>query len=247
MKSRSIGYVIILRNITPYKELDFAKTNFIASVSHELKTPLSSIKISLDLLKNEKIGNLNTEQSGLIESIKDDAERLLKITGELLNITQVESGKVQLSITSSPIDEIIGYAVKANEMQAENKQIKCKISSYDHPGLMVVADVEKTAWVLTNLVSNAIRYSYENAQILIDVSQNGEEVRLSVKDNGPGIAQEYREKVFTRYFRIPGSSREGTGLGLAISREFIEAQGGKLSLSSELGAGSTFTVILKAA
>jgi NtrC-family two-component system sensor histidine kinase KinB len=103
--------------------LDFAKTNFIATVSHEFKTPISSIKMSLQLLQNEQIGNLNDEQKNLVDSIKDDANRLLKITGELLNMTQVESGNIQLSILPSDPKEILLYAVNATKTQAEQKQI----------------------------------------------------------------------------------------------------------------------------
>lgn len=97
-EEKLIGNVILLQNITPYKELDFAKTNFIATVSHELKTPISSIKMSLQLLENKQVGELNEEQKSLVESIKDDAQRLLKITSELLNMTQVESGTIQMSV-----------------------------------------------------------------------------------------------------------------------------------------------------
>ena len=100
-EEKQIGTVILLQNITPYKELDFAKTNFIATVSHELKTPISSIKMSLQLLENKQVGDLNPEQQTLVDSIKEDAARLLKITGELLNMTQVESGNIQLGITPS--------------------------------------------------------------------------------------------------------------------------------------------------
>ncbi len=106
--AQTFGYVIILRNVTPYKELDFAKTNFIATVSHELTTPISSIKMSVQLLENEKIGNINSEQKNLIESINEDATRLLKITGELLNMTQVESGNIQLGILPCDPLEIQG-------------------------------------------------------------------------------------------------------------------------------------------
>ena len=109
-----IGSVILLQNITPHKELDFAKTNFIATVSHELKTPISAIKMSLQLLENKQVGSLNEEQQRLIDSINDDAGRLLKITGELLNMTQVETGTIQMSVVPTPPWEIIDYAVNSN-------------------------------------------------------------------------------------------------------------------------------------
>lgn len=241
--SKIIGHVILLRNVTEYKELDSAKTNFIATVSHEFKTPISSIKMSLQLLENEHIGKLNDEQSNLLEGIKDDTNRLLKITGELLNMTQLESGNIQLSILPVDPKEIVQYAVNATKVQADQKQIKIDIDMPENLS-KIQADNEKTAWVITNLISNAIRYSYDNSVINLSVKETSKHVKISVKDTGQGIAPQYKDKIFERYFRVPGTKKEGTGLGLAISKEFIEAQGGQISVESEFGAGSTFTLTL---
>ncbi|MBK6731335.1 MAG: HAMP domain-containing protein [Bacteroidetes bacterium] len=243
--SRLVGHVIFLRNVTSYKELDVAKTNFIATVSHELKTPISSIKMSLQLLENEEIGNLNDEQKNLVESIKDDATRLLKITGELLNMTQVESGNIQLSIMPADPKEILLYAINANQTQADQKQIEFKVE-YPENISKVQADNEKTAWVLTNLISNAIRYSYDNSTIYLSIIETKNQVQISVRDTGQGIAPQYKDKIFDRYFRVPGTKKEGTGLGLAISKEFIEAQGGRINVETEFGAGSKFSITLNA-
>lgn len=241
---RLVGYVIILRNVTQYKEIDFAKTNFIAAVSHELKTPISSIILSTQLLSNERVGELNTEQSQLLSSIQDDTKRLLNITGELLKITQIESGNIQLSILLVDVRELIAYAVNALKTQADEKQIKIQVD-YPESALNVQADSEKTAWVLTNLISNAIRYSSENSTINIGTKRVNDKVFISVKDSGIGIAPEYKDKIFNRYFRIPGTKKEGNGLGLSISKEFIEAQGGQITMQSEIGEGSTFVVALR--
>lgn len=242
-EEKQIGNVILLQNITAYKELDFAKTNFIATVSHELKTPISSIKMSLQLLENKQIGQLNTEQHSLVDSVKDDTERLLKITGELLNMTQVESGTIQMNVIASDAKEIVEYAVNANKSAAEQKQIRFEIKIADNLP-KVLADNEKTSWVLTNLLSNAIRYSYDNSVIYIDVVNENERIKFSVTDSGQGISPQYVDKVFDRYFRIPGTKKEGTGLGLSISKEFIEAQGGLITVKSDFGAGSTFSFVL---
>ena len=238
-----ISHVILLRNVTSYKELDFAKTNFIATVSHEFKTPISSIKMSLQLLENNQIGQLNNEQMNLVSNIKDDADRLLNITGELLNLTQVETGNIQLTIMPVNPKDILQYAINANKMQAEQRKVSFEIDcSSELP--KVLADKEKTAWVLTNLISNAIRYSYENSKIYLSIFKDKKHIKFSVKDTGQGIAPDYKDKIFNRYFRAPGSKKEGTGLGLAISKEFIETQGGQLTVESDYGAGSTFTVTL---
>lgn len=238
-----IGQVIVLRNITPYHELNEAKTNFIATVSHELKTPIAAIRMSLQLLDNKKTGDINADQQLLLDSIKDDTNRLLKITGELLNMTQVDSGKIQLTVVPNDAGEILNYAVNANKTAAEQKNIQLKVA-VDSDVTQVLADSEKTAWVLTNLLSNAIRYSYENSTVVATVQAAGKKILFTVKDTGQGIAPEYKAKIFDRYFRVPGTHKEGTGLGLSICKEFIEAQGGEILVDSEYGSGSSFVVVL---
>ncbi|OYU78935.1 MAG: PAS domain-containing sensor histidine kinase, partial [Flavobacterium sp. BFFFF1] len=154
----TIGEVIILRNITVFKELDFAKTHFIATVSHELKTPISSIKLGLQLLENKQTGAINPEQQQLIDGIKDDSQRLLKITGELLELSQLETGNIQLTMEKTPPSDIVRYAVEAVKVQAEQKRIRLVVDcSPDLPE--VKADTEKTAWVMINFLTNALRYS----------------------------------------------------------------------------------------
>jgi NtrC-family two-component system sensor histidine kinase KinB len=243
---KSIGSFIILRNITSYKELDFAKTSFIATVSHEFKTPIASMKMSLQLLKNEQTGNLNEEQRSLVDSIKEDTERLLRTTGELLNITQVETGKTSLEIVSCELSALVDEAIEANKQQATAKQI-----SIEHNAIVglpeILADAQKTAWVISNLISNAIRYSYENSNVYISSKQYKDTIELTVKDNGTGIAQNYLPKIFDKYFRVPGTQKEGTGLGLAISKEFMDAQGALINVKSTPGEGSEFTLTFKRA
>lgn len=235
----SIGNVIILRNITLFKELDFAKTNFIATVSHELKTPISSIKMSLQLLEKEGTGKINEEQQQLIDSIKEDSGRLLKITGELLEISQLETGNIQLNIEKSNPHEIVNYAIEAVKVQAEQKQIQLAIEAENNlPD--VKADSEKTSWVLINFLTNAVRYSSENSKVVVKIIQENNQIIFKVVDTGKGIDNRYKTKVFDKYFQIPGSNKSGTGLGLAISKEFIEAQNGTIGVESELGLGSTF-------
>ncbi|MEO7979029.1 ATP-binding protein [Flavobacterium sp.] len=243
-KEINIGDVIILRNITLFKELDFAKTNFIATVSHELKTPIASIKLSLQLLENTKTGDMNEDQKQLVESIKDDSQRLLKITGELLNLSQLETGNIQLNIEKSNPYDIVNYAVEAVKVQADQKQIKLIIDT-DENLQDVKADSEKTGWVLINYLSNAIRYSSEKSTIIIQLKNENNQIVFQVIDTGKGIDTRYQDKVFDKYFQVPGSQKSGTGLGLAISKEFIEAQNGSVGVESNLGLGSTFWFSLK--
>ncbi|MCK8140801.1 ATP-binding protein [Flavobacterium sp. I-SCBP12n] len=240
-----IGDVIILRNITVFKELDFAKTNFIATVSHELKTPISSIKMSLQILEKEDTGKMNEDQKQLITSIKEDSERLLKITGELLDLSQVETGNIHLTIENNNPYDIINYAIAAVKVKADQKAIKIIIDAQENLPF-VKADTDKTAWVLINFLTNAITYSSENSTIIVKVRQENNTILFEVIDKGKGIDSHYKNKVFDKYFQIPGSHKLGTGLGLAISKEFIEAQNGIISVKSDLGLGSTFSIALQA-
>lgn len=235
-----IGQVIVLRNITPFHELNEARTNFIATVSHELKTPLSSIKMSARLLTDLRIGALNAEQQELIRSITDDADRLLKITGELLNMSQVETGNIQLKLQPASPASIVQQATQAVSFQAVQKKIRIDMEVADNlPD--IEADVEKTSWVLINLLTNAIKYSPEESRIEVAAFRNNDKVEFRVRDHGRGIDERYLPRIFERYFKVPGThDRSGTGLGLSISKEFIEAQGGKIWVDSRLGEGSSF-------
>lgn len=235
------GKVYILRNITEFKERDEAKTNFIATISHELKTPISSIKLSLKLLTDKRIGSLNQEQEQLVQHVSDDAERLLKITYELLDLSQIETGNLQLNFIPTRPEQIVTYAVKAIRFEAEQKSVAIEqLISMQLPNIQV--DVEKTAWVMINFLSNALRYSSSKSKIIVQVIQKEKMIEFSVKDFGKGIETQYQERLFDRYFQVPtdGQNKSGSGLGLAISKEFIVAQGGEIGLESEVGAGSRF-------
>lgn len=238
-----IGNVIILNNITRYKELDSAKTNFISTVSHEMKTPISSIMMSLQLLGDTRLGGLNEEQKSLINSIKDSSDRLLNITGELLNMTQVESGKLKLIPKIVKPIELIDYAIHATQVLAG--RFHCFIEvEYPEKIAKLFVDNEKIAWVITNLLSNAIHHSPENSRIIIGAAQQGKTVSIYVQDFGHGIDPRYHKSIFERYFRVPGTKVQGSGLGLAISKEFVEAHSGTIMLESEIGKGSKFSVLL---
>ena len=242
---RSAGSVFVLKNITQFKELDEAKTNFIATVSHELKTPLSSIKMSLKLLNDERVGSMNEEQVQLLSHIKEDSDRLLKITSELLDLSQVETGNLKLTFALTKPEDIVQYAIDAVKFQAEQKLIKLEIN-WDKNLPQVNADIQKTAWVLVNFLSNALRYSAEKSKVVIDVFQKDKFIQFSVQDYGKGIDKKYQKRLFERYFQVPtdGQNKSGSGLGLAISKDFIEAESGKIWVISEIGEGSKFCFAL---
>lgn len=235
MKSK----VIVLKNITSFKELDLAKTNFIATISHELKTPLSSSNFSLKLMEDNRTGALSPQQKELIENMKQDNQRMLKILSELLNMSQVESGRIQLNIQMVNPAKIISKALETVMVTAKEKGIHLKdISEKELP--LINVDAEKTSWVLNNFLTNAIKYSAPDSVIEIAAKKKNSVILFSVKDQGQGIAHEYQKRIFEKYFQVPGAKEKGTGLGLAISKEFIEAQNGKIWVESETGHGATF-------
>lgn len=248
VSSRLAGKVFILRNITEFKERDEAKTNFIATISHELKTPISSIKMSLKLMNDERIGGMNHEQQQLLAHIADDNDRLLKITSELLELSQVETGNIQLNFVPVSPQEFVDYAVTSIKFQADQKQVEL-VQKLNGNLPAVNADIEKTAWVMVNFLSNALRYSVERSKIVISVTSAADTVTFAVQDFGKGIDAAYQKRLFDRYFQVPtdGQNKAGSGLGLAISKDFINAQGGQIGVESEIGAGSKFYFTLPAA
>jgi len=245
-ETTNTGKVIILKNITEFQQLDEAKTNFIATISHELKTPISAIKMSLKLLEDDRIGAINTEQKQLLQNIEDDARRLLQITGELLDMAQIETGKIQLNFGSTHPQNIVNYAVQAIRFIADQKEINIKVNCPETLPT-VRADLDKSTWVLLNLLSNAIKYGPEKSTVTITVERaSNNSIQFSVKDKGQGIDAKYLSRIFERYFKVPGGSpdKTGTGLGLAIAKDFIEAQGGSINVESEIGEGSKFYFLL---
>ncbi|PWN58022.1 ATP-binding protein [Chryseobacterium viscerum] len=239
-EKKYIGKVILLRNITPFKELDFAKTNFIATISHELKTPISAIKMGVQLLGNQKFGELNEQQQELLKSINEDGQRLLDITGELLNLSQVESGNIRLTIEKCSPKEIVQTAMKNVEKLAEQKNILISTQYLLEDNDSVTADFDKTVWVMNNFLTNAVKHSFQDENIQIVVEKMDAFIQFSIIDTGSGIDEKYHRQIFDRYFQVPGEHQNGTGLGLAISKNFIEKQHGEIGVKSSLNNGSTF-------
>ncbi|HCQ17328.1 MAG TPA: hypothetical protein DIU20_13755 [Cryomorphaceae bacterium] len=233
------GYMIMLKNITEYKEMDQAKTNFIATVSHELKTPISAIKMSLRLLKDQRLGRLEEEQEEMVESIESETNRLLNITQELLNATEMEGGEIKLNLEPTRPEDIVEEAIDSVITLAEDRNviIEKEVDS-NLPNILV--DEDKVTWVLVNFLTNSIKYSPVGSRVDIKVTYDQEFIEFSVKDQGTGIPEEHQKRIFDRYYRIPGSGGKGTGLGLSISKELINKMGGKIGLESNPGKGARF-------
>jgi len=238
-KETFIGNLILLKNVTKYQERDKAKTNLLATASHELKTPLSSINLSIKLLDDKRIGELNGEQKDILNSLKQHSNRLSRVINELLDYSQIETGNIRLKFSSVKPDIVLDIGVTALMMQVSEKNIDLQtIVEEELPEIH--ADLEKLVFVFINILNNAIRYSKKGDEIKIEVKKVENDVQFSIKDNGPGISKEDKEKLFQRFTQVGDFSKQGWGLGLAISREFLHAQGGRIWVESELGRGSKF-------
>jgi NtrC-family two-component system sensor histidine kinase KinB len=238
------GHIFCLRNVSDFKKLDEVKSGFLATISHELKTPLASIKLSLMLLQNDRTAA--AERQRLAAGIGEETQRLLNMVGQLIDVARLDAGAgIKLDVQRMRLAEVIGYATQTVHPQLTDKQLRLDIQVPDTLP-EVQGDVEKTTWVLINLLSNAIRYSPTAAPLVVRVLPWGEMVRVSVEDCGPGIPAEYHKRIFQRFAGVPGSAAKGnsSGLGLSISREFINAQGGTLWVESQPEKGSRFLFTL---
>lgn len=192
-------------------------------------------------MDDERVGAMNAEQKELVQHIKEDCGRLLKITSELLDLAQVETGNLQLNFVKSDPRKIAVYAMDAVRLQAQQKSIELELISRNNLPYISV-DIEKTAWVLVNFLSNALRYSAEKSKIVVQVIENNAAIEFSVRDFGKGIEEQYQKRLFDKYFQVPtdGNNKSGSGLGLAISKDFIEAESGNIWVESAIGEGSRF-------
>ena len=239
------GYLLLFQNVTQLKELERIKADFIATISHEFKTPLTSIMMGTSLLLDEGIGKVNQRQKKLLSTIGEDTELLSALVNNLLHLTKLESGKAIFNIQSFDVEEVILETINKFEEMARSKDIDISYSSLQKLS-PAKADQEKVAWVLNNLISNAIKYNVENGTIHIEAYEKYSKLCITVSDTGIGIPKEQLDTIFEKFVRIEQTAVEtsGTGLGLAIAKELVEANGGEIWCESELGKGSTFIFTL---
>ncbi|MDX2248395.1 MAG: ATP-binding protein [Bacteroidia bacterium] len=238
----TIGYLIILTDITGFTEKDKAKTHFIATLSHELKTPVAAIQMGVNLLKNEKTGQLSPDQMEMLATIGENNNRIRRMINEILDISRIESGVIDVLIAAENPEELVNRAIDGVKVFLQEKNILVqKTVEPDLPEIHV--DAHKTVWILNNFLTNAIRYSPPGGTIIVSAKVQGKKVYLSVSDSGPGIPLENQPQIFLKFTRLSTTESGGTGLGLAISREFIRAMGGDIGVDSQPGAGATFWVL----
>ncbi len=233
------GAAVVLQDVTRLRLLDEVKTNLVSTVSHELKTPLTSVRMGLHLLLEERIGSLNSKQTELLLAAREDSERLLRMINDLLDLAKLESGRTGLPGRTM---EPQGLVVAAQEdlralVESRGSRLVTKIA----PGLPKVSvDPRQIAHVFSNFVSNAVKHTKPGEEIVLRARRQDGLVRFSVIDQGPGIPAQFQSKIFDRFFRVPGSENTGAGLGLAIAKEIVLAQGGTIGIESTPGQGSEF-------
>ena len=243
------GVVTLLQDVTRFKNLDRMKSEFIATVSHELRTPLTSLSMGIDILSQEVIGSVNQRQKDLLIAAKDDSERLRKLVKELLDLSKLESGKYEMKKEFVDFRRLVTDAVRPLSLPFEEKHIRLELTIPEHlPALS--ADSHQLAWVITNLLSNALRYTDTGGKVQLPAREEKQGLFVTVADTGHGISQENLETVFDKFVQVKSSTETtpgSVGLGLAIAREVVEAHGGRIWVESQVGIGSTFFFTIPAA
>jgi signal transduction histidine kinase/CheY-like chemotaxis protein len=240
---RYIGLVLTLHDITAEREIASMKNEFVSTVSHELRTPLTSIKGYVDLILDGDAGDVDEIQREFLGIVKENADRLVALINDMLDISRIESGRVHLKIEPMPINDVIAGTVDSFRavLEQTGRTVKTRVPE-NLP--RVKADRDRVGQVLVNFVSNALKYSPNGGEVVISARHVGDFVNVSVQDHGMGISREDQKQLFTKFYRIDNAlTREigGTGLGLSICKSIIELHGGKVWVRSKMGEGSTFT------
>jgi NtrC-family two-component system sensor histidine kinase KinB len=243
-KDRNLsGIVLLLRDVTRLKEVEQLKSEFVMAASHELRTPLTSLGMSVDLLMEHLSGSLPENDQELLMAAHEEVHRMKSLVNDLLDLSKIEAGKIQMEYESVKISTLFNHVGKIFKNQIDMKQIKISFEASENLP-QVKADANKITWVLTNLVSNALRYVGKDGLIQLIAHRIGKNIHLSVKDNGSGIPQEYQPKIFQKFVQVKDQYAGGSGLGLAICKEIVRAHGGTIWVESTKGEGSTFTFTL---
>ena len=237
---RLVGVVTLLEDVTHLSEVSRLKSEFIAAASHELRTPLTSVQMGIHLLLEGAAESLDERQRDILQVCREDTTRLDRLMRELLDLSKIESGAVTPQMAPMRPATLLSEAVDPLRLQVEAKGVRLEVDA--PPDLPQVAvDRGQIERVIGNLVTNAMRATPEGGTITVAAVRRGDEVAMSVADTGSGIPREYLSTIFEPFVQVPHASGGGAGLGLTISRRIVEGHGGRLSVQSEPGRGSTFT------
>jgi len=237
----TIGAILLLQDVTTLKELDNLKSEFVATASHELRTPLTSMAMSLNLLAETTENKLSESEIELLDGAVEDVERLRGLVNDLLDLSKIESGKIDLDFANVSVNLLLDKAIAALKIQAEQNQVNLVKQSLSSD-IKTRVDANKIIWVLTNLIANALRYSDAGAEITIGSESRNNWIEIFVADRGVGIPLEYQGKIFDKFVQVQTEKDVGgSGLGLAICKEMVQAHGGRIWVKSTVGEGSVFT------
>lgn len=239
-----VGYVILLKDVTHLKEIEQVSKDFFTTISHEFKTPLTSIMIGTGLLGSSKIGELNVEQTNIINTIKEDGERLNTLVSNMLTLSKIESSKEIYNKDYNSVANLINTAVSTNKEIADYHGIILEYNVESNVELLL-CDGEKFVWVLNNLITNAIKHCENGDLISIRAFSNNNNLTITVTDTGVGILKEHNKLIFERYTKLNNKEiKNSSGLGLWICKDIITAHNGEISCESDLGEGATFKIII---
>jgi NtrC-family two-component system sensor histidine kinase KinB len=238
-----LGSVAVLEDITHLTTIDRLKTEFIGVASHELRTPVTSLLLSAQLLLEGAVGELNEAQREVVLAQLEDLNRLEKLMRDLLDVTRLEAGSSPPRFELVTPEELVRSPVSGLRSQAAKKGVELTVDVAS--GLSEIrADRGQLGRVLTNLISNAIRHTPAGGKVSVSASESSNEVTFAVEDNGAGIPEEYLKLIFDRFVQVPGATQGGAGLGLSIASSIVRAHGGTMSVESKLGKGSKFSFVL---
>jgi signal transduction histidine kinase len=237
---------IILQDVTRLRRFEELRNDVVATVAHEFRTPLTSLHMAIHLCLDPKVGAVNEKQADLLHAAREDCARLQELVNDLLDLSRIQTGKVEMTRHPVPVRDLLEAAVAAHKVAADEKALRI-FAEPPVGDLQVLADLHRVSLVLSNLVVNAIRHTPEGGNVDLRSVVSDGTVRFEVKDTGEGISPEFRERIFEKFFQVPGGKSGGSGLGLTIAREIVLAHGGKIGVESEVGKGSTFWFTLPVA
>ncbi|HVT07974.1 MAG TPA: ATP-binding protein [Polyangia bacterium] len=241
-----VGVTVIVQDVTRVLRFDELKNNLVATVAHEFRTPLTSLRMAIHLCAEETVGPLNDKQLDLLTAARQDTERLQQIVDDLLDLSRIQSGRMELHRRRMAAESFLRDAAAPFATAARDKGVTLKTELFPGLGDLDI-DADRMQLVLANLIGNAVRYTPPGGSVVVRGQRTEHGVRIQVQDSGPGIPKAYHAAVFDKFFRVPGTSAAGAGLGLYIAREITVAHDGRLSVASEPGQGATFTVDLPSA
>ncbi|MBF0309119.1 MAG: HAMP domain-containing protein [Magnetococcales bacterium] len=234
------GATLVLQDVSRMRRFMELRNDLVATVAHELRTPLTSLHMAIHLCHHGSVGELNDTQTQLLEGAGEDCQRLQTIVDDLLDISRIESGKWLMKREPVNIRELLEVAWQRLADLAHNQGMELILQRSALPAGEVLADGERLGLVLTNLISNALRYSGSGGQVTLGARCEGSRLLVEVSDSGPGIPEEFQQRIFDKFFRVPGIGGSGSGLGLSVCREIVEAHGGQIGVDSKPGQGSRF-------